>query len=278
MKKLLCLICAVLMMVLCLVGCGEKKSVTATAALADPDAAKGAEITFTVGFDAEFPPYGYLDVEKNEYTGFDLVLAEEVCKRNEWTLVKKPINWQLKDSELTTGTIDCIWNGFTMNGREEDYTFTKPYVDNSQVVVVRAADKITALKDLAGKSVEVQKESSAESALTSTEENEKNLALAKTFKELKSVADYNTALMDLESGICDAVAMDIGVAQYKVASNKKLTMLKETLATEQYAIGFKKGNTALCDKVEATLKEMLSDGTFAKIAKDWELSDSVCLK
>ncbi len=278
MKKILCLACAVLMMVLCFAGCGEKASVSASKALADPDAAKGADITFTVGFDAEFPPYGYLDTETNEYTGFDLVLAEEVCKRNEWTLVKKPINWDLKDSELETGTIDCIWNGFTMNGREEEYTFSSPYVDNSQVVVVRKADKINALKDLAGKSVEVQKESSAEAALTSTEDNEKNLALAKTFKELKSVADYNTALMDLESGICDAVAMDIGVAQYKVAANDKLMMLSETVATEQYAVGFKKGNTALCDKVEETLKAMVADGTFAKIAEDWELSDCVCLK
>ncbi len=278
MKKIVCLVCAVLMMVLCLAGCGDKNAISASKAVADPDSVNGAKITFTVGFDAEFPPYGYLDTETNEYTGFDLVLAEEVCKRNGWELVKKPINWDLKDSELETGTIDCIWNGFTMNGREDAYTFSEPYVDNSQVVVVRKADKLNVLSDLAGKAVEVQKESSAEAALTSTEDNEENLALAKSFKELKSVADYNTALMDLESGICDAVAMDIGVAQYKVAANDKLMMLSETLATEQYAIGFKKGNTVLCDKVEETLKAMVADGTFAKIAEEWELSDCVCLK
>ena len=84
--------------------------------------------------------------------------------------------------------------------------------------------------------------------------------------------------MDLESGICDAVAMDIGVAQYKVAANDKLMMLSETLATEQYAIGYKKGNILLCDKVEATIDAMVADGTFAKIAEEWELSDCVCRK
>ena len=278
MKKILCLVCALLMILVCFAGCGEKKTISASKAVEEPDSVNGATITFTVGFDAEFPPYGYLDTETNEYTGFDLVLAEEVCKRNGWELVKKPINWDLKDSELETGTIDCIWNGFTMNGRENDYTFSTPYVDNSQVVVVRKADKLNSLKDLAGKSVEVQKESSAEAALTGEDASDENKALKETFKELKSVADYNTALMDLESGICDAVAMDIGVAQYKVAANDKLMMLSETLATEQYAIGYKKGNILLCDKVEATIDAMVADGTFAKIAEEWELSDCVCRK
>ena len=276
MKKLLCLTCAVLMMVLCFAGCGGKDAEESQAA-ADVSGAPAAKITFTVGFDAEFPPYGYLDTETNEYTGFDLVLAEEVCKRNGWELVKKPINWDAKDMELESGTIDCIWNGFTMNGREDDYTFSKPYVDNSQVVVVRK-DEISDLADLKGKSVEVQKESSAEAALIGEDASEENKALAESFGELVSVADYNTALIDLESGICDAVAMDIGVAKYKVAENDKLVMLDTPIATEQYAIGFKKGNTELCDKVQATLDEMVKDGTFAKIAEEWDLSDSVCLK
>ena len=277
MKKLLCLVCAVLMMVLCFAGCGndaDKKDDTSKADAVST--AKAEKITFTVGFDAEFPPYGYLDTDTNEYTGFDLVLAEEVCKRNGWELAKKPINWDSKDMELDSGTIDCIWNGFTMNGREEEYTFSKPYVDNSQVVVVRK-DEIADLAGLAGKSVEVQKESSAEAALKGEDATEENKALAESFKELVSVGDYNTALMDLESGICDAVAMDIGVAQYKVAENDKLVMLDTPIATEQYAIGFKKGNTELCDKVQATLDEMVKDGTFAKIAEEWGLSDSVCL-
>ena len=103
--------------------------------------------TFTVGFDAEFPPYGYMD-DNGEYVGFDLDLAEEVCKRNGWELVKRPIDWNSKDMELTSGNIDCIWNGFTMNGREDDYTWSDPYIDNSQVFVVAKDSGIATMADL----------------------------------------------------------------------------------------------------------------------------------
>lgn len=106
--------------------------------------------TFTVGFDAEFPPYGYMD-DNGEYVGFDLDLAEEVCKRNGWELVKRPIDWNSKDMELTSGNIDCIWNGFTMNGREDDYTWSDPYIDNSQVFVVAKDSGIATMADLAAR-------------------------------------------------------------------------------------------------------------------------------
>ena len=96
-----------------------------------------------VGFDAEFPPYGFSD-GKGGYQGFDLDLAQEVCNRNNWTLVKQPIDWDAKDAELNSGTIDCIWNGFTINGRENDYTWSKPYIDNKQVVVVNSDSGIIA--------------------------------------------------------------------------------------------------------------------------------------
>ena len=108
---------------------------------------KNDENEFTVGFDAEFPPYGYKD-DNGEYVGFDLSLAEEVCKRNGWTLKKQPIDWDSKDMELKSGTIDCIWNGFTINGREDLYTWSKAYVDNSQVVIVKSKSGIDTLEDL----------------------------------------------------------------------------------------------------------------------------------
>ena len=111
--------------------------------------------TFTVGFDAEYPPYGYMD-DNGEYTGFDLELAQAVCDMEGWELVKTPINWDSKDMELNSGSIDCIWNGFTMNGREDDYTWSMPYVDNSQVIVVSEDSGINTLEDLAGKTVGVQ--------------------------------------------------------------------------------------------------------------------------
>ena len=133
------------------------------------EAEEGAGKTFTVGFDAEYPPYGFMD-ENGEYTGFDLELAQAVCDLEGWELVKKPINWDSKDMELNSGSIDCIWNGFTMNGREDDYTFSVPYVDNSQVIVVAADSGIAALADLAGKTVGVQAASAALDLLNSEEE------------------------------------------------------------------------------------------------------------
>ncbi|MBR6336337.1 MAG: ABC transporter permease subunit [Ruminococcus sp.] len=230
-----------------------------------------------VGFDAEFPPYGYKD-ESGEYVGFDLSLAEEVCKRNGWELVKQPIDWDSKDMELKTGAIDCIWNGFTVTGREKLYTWTTPYVDNSQVTVVLADSGITQMSDLAGKVVAVQADSAALAAFDSEDATDENKALAQSFKELQQVPNYNIAFLNLESGAVSAICMDIGVAKYEIeARGSKFMMLDEPVSTEQYAVGFLKGNYELRDKVQETLIEMLDDGTFANIAKDWELSDSVCL-
>lgn len=233
--------------------------------------------TFTIGFDAEFPPYGYKD-ESGEYVGFDLDLAQEVCNRNGWTLVKQPIDWDSKDMELNSGTIDCIWNGFTMNGRENEYTWSSAYVDNSQVVVVKADSGIEKLSDLAGKVVVVQADSSALAAFTGEDAESKNLTLAASFQSLQQVSDYNSAFMNLESGSVDAVCMDIGVANYELqARGSKYILLNDHISSEEYGIGFKKGNTELRNQVQEALNEMLADGTFDKIAQKWELEESVCL-
>jgi len=267
MKKLLALLLCVTMAAFTLTGCGASEDAAATSE-------GGERTTFTVGFDAEFPPYGYMD-DNGEYVGFDLSLAQEVCNRNGWELVKQPINWDTKDMELSSGAIDCIWNGFTINGREDAYTWSVPYVDNSQVFVVAADAGIASQADLAGKTVAVQADSSALAALNS----EENTALTESFAALNQFAEYNTAFMDLEAGAVDAVAMDIGVANYQMESREagKFVILDDYLSTEQYGVGFLLGNEALRDQVQSTLYEMVEDGTFAKIAEEWGLSDVVCL-
>ncbi len=274
MKKLIAVMTVLCLCAALLAGCGAASS-SAPAS----EAASGAEATtFTVGFDAAFPPYGYLDTATQEYVGFDLDLAAEVCARNGWELVKQPIDWDSKDMELSSGTIDCIWNGFTMNGREDKYTWSVPYVDNSQVVVVAADSGIAALADLAGKVVNVQADSSALAALTGEDASEENQALAASFASLEQVADYNTAFMNLEAGVVDAIAMDVGVAKYQIEQRgDAYVILDETIASEQYGVGFLLGNEELRDQVQATLFEMLDDGTFAEIAETWGLTDSVCL-
>ena len=235
--------------------------------------APAEEGKLVVGFDAEYPPYGYMD-DNGEYTGFDLELAQAVCDLEGWELVKTPIDWNSKDMELNSGSIDCIWNGFTMTGREEEYTWSVPYVDNSQVIATTENSGISGLADLAGKIVGVQAGSSA-LALLEDEEGQKELA--DTFGTLQQFSDYNSAFAELQAGSIDAIAMDIGVAQYQIKNREGFVILEETLSAEQYAIGFKKGNEELCEIVNADLMTLLENGTFAELAEKYELSDMVCL-
>lgn len=281
MKKFLAAAVAVVMALGVMTGCSSTSEEPAENNEATEEGAEaGEKTTFTVGFDAEYPPYGYM-AEDGSYVGFDLDLAQEVCDRNGWELVKQPVDWNSKDMELNSGSIDCIWNGFTMTGREDKYTFSDPYVDNSIVFVVLSDSDIQTKDDLAGKVVVTQADSSALAALTSEEDNEENLALAASFASLEQVADYNTAFMELESGVVDAIAVDIGVAQYQLTSRgDTFRKLDEPLSTEQYAIGFKLGNTELRDQVQATLDEMVADGTFDEIVAnytDYNLDQMVCL-
>lgn len=230
--------------------------------------------TFTLGFDADFPPYGYVD-DNGDYVGFDLDLAAEVCSRLGWELVLQPVDWDSKDMELDSGAIDCIWNGFTMSDdRMDDYTWSEPYVDNSQVFVVSKDSGIASFADLAGKVVAVQADSSALEALNSDDHAD----LTASFAELMQVPEYNTAFMNLESGAVDAIAMDIGVANYQIESrDADFVILDEVLVSEIYGIGFKKGNEELRDQVQGALDEMAADGKLDEIADKWGQKDSVIL-
>ena len=243
----------------------------------EQNASANSDDIFIVGFDAAFPPYGYKD-ENGEYVGFDLDLAAQVAKRNGWVLVKQPIDWDSKDFELNSNSIDCIWNGFTINGREGAYTWSAAYVDNSQVVIVRANSDINKLSDLAGKTVIVQTDSSALAAFKGANAKDENKKLAASFKALEQVNDYNTAFLSLESGAADAICLDIGVAKYQLGlRGGEFKMLPQSVSSEQYGIGFKLGNTELRDKVQNTLFEMLKDGTFMQTAQKWGLQDAVSL-
>ena len=219
--------------------------------------------TFTVGFDQDFPPMGFVG-EDGEYTGFDLELAQAVCDKMGWEFVPEPIAWDAKDAMLESGAIDCIWNGFTINGREDDYTWSDPYLDNSQVFVVRADSGIESAEDLAGKTVDVLTDSSAQAAL------EDNQELSSTFGNLQVIADYNTGFMELESGVVDAVAMDIVVASYQIESrDADFVILDDVISTEECGVGFAKGNEAVRDQVQTALEELAADGTMAEISTKW---------
>ena len=215
--------------------------------------------TLTVGFDAEYPPFGYMD-ESGEYVGFDLDVAQKVCDNLGWELVKKPINWDSKDMELNSGNIDCIWNGFTINGREDDYTWSDPYLNNEQVMVVASDSGIETLADLAGKNVVVQAASAALDALNS----EDNKELTDSFASLTENPDYNTAFMNIDSGAADAVA-----GKYKI--------LDEPIQSEQYGIGFAKGNEELRDTVWTEVMKLYDEGEIDKLAEQYGVADMLCL-
>ena len=266
-------------MALSMTACGSSNSAAETTA-ADTEAAESqAEETtaeeakttdggtLIVGFDQDFPPMGFVG-DDGEYTGFDLELAQEVAKRLGLEYKAQPIAWDSKDMELESGNIDCIWNEFTMTGREDDYTWTEPYMANQQVFVVANDSDINSQADLAGKIVEVQADSSAEAALKEAPE------LTATFKELLTTADYNTAFMDLEQGAVDAIAMDVIVAGYQIQQrNADFKILDDSLSEEEYGVGFKKGNTELRDKVQSTLEEMAEDGTLQEVSEKWFSKD-----
>ena len=248
---------------LTLVGCGgsgtgSNAATTSAASEAASSAAAdtSADIsTLTVGFDQAYPPYGFVG-DDGQFTGFDLDLAAEVCKRNSWDIKLEPIDWDAKDTLLNSGAITCIWNGFTMEGRENDYTFSEPYMLNGQVVVVKKDSGIASLADLAGKTVITQTDSAAQEVLQGDKAD-----VAATFASLETIGDYNTAFMQLESGAVDAVACDLSIAQYQLAAKPDAyTQLDEALSSEHYAVGFKKGSDALAKKVTDTLKAMDADG------------------
>lgn len=282
MKKILTIALTLCLLATALAGCGssapaapDPTAATTEApaeATAEP-AAEGGKLI--VGFDAEFPPFGYI-AEDGSYDGFDLALAQEVCARLGWEYEAVAIDWASKDAELKAGNINCIWNGFTCTGREEEYTWSDPYIDNSIVAIVRADSGIESLADLAGKTVMVQSASSGLDALTANEE------LTASFGELVQLPDYNTGFLELRQGTVDAVVVDVGVGNYQIANTEgDYVILSEPVSVEQYAIGFYLGNEALPDAVNEQLLAIAEDGTMMSIAEkyvDKGLSlDSLCL-
>lgn len=267
-----------------LAGCSSAKTAQSTSASADTSAVESKsddtttaasenKSTFTVGFDQDFPPMGFVG-DDGEFTGFDLELAAEVAKRIGKEIKYQPIAWDAKDMELTSGNIDCIWNGFSIQGREDKYTWSKPYMKNDQVFVVKSDSSIDSIEDLAGKTVEVQTDSSAEAAL------KENTELANTFGKLQTVADYNTGFMDLEMGGVDAIAMDSVVANYQITKRggNGFTVLDTPLSSEEYGIGFKLGNETLRNEVQKALEDMKADGTMKTISEKWFGKDVTTLE
>jgi len=219
---------------------------------------------FVLGLDDSFPPLGFRD-ENNDIVGYDIDLAKEVAKRLGVEFKAQPIDWDAKEMELNTGKIDCIWNGFTMTGeREKALAFTKAYLNNEQVLVVRSDSGVKSLADMAGKTVGLQSGSSAQEAVNG------NKTFAASLKKQVMFKDNVTALNDLSIGGVDGVVMDSVVAEYSITATKKpFTVIDEPLSKEEYGVAFRKGDAALRDEVQKTLEEMQKDGTVTAVSIKW---------
>ncbi|MEH7115872.1 amino acid ABC transporter substrate-binding protein [Neobacillus vireti] len=219
--------------------------------------------TLVIGIDDKFAPMGFRD-ENNKIVGFDIDLAKAAAEKMGKKVKFQPIDWNTKESELSSGRIDLIWNGYTITDeRKKKVLFTKPYLQNAQVVVTRADSKLSKLADLEGKVVGLQSLSSAADALDANPIKSK----IKTVTEFK---DNVLALNDLKSGRLDAVVIDEVVINYYMTKEKNtFKVLNESLAPEEYGVGVKKGNEELLKNLQKALDDMNADGTASKISTKW---------
>ncbi|NLK90735.1 MAG: amino acid ABC transporter substrate-binding protein [Clostridiales bacterium] len=220
-----------------------------------------------MGLDDTFAPMGFRD-KQNNLVGFDVDLAKEVFKRAEIELKLQPIDWSMKETELNTGKIDVIWNGYTITpGRKEQVDFTKPYLTNKQIIVTMAGSGVDKREDLAGKKVAIQSESSAIDAVEAYPD------VVKTFDGGKPVlfATNDKALMDLEVGRSDAVVGDEVYVRYyiKQKGKEKYKIAKEDFGDEEYGIGFRKTNGDLLKLIDDVLDKMREDGSYDEIYNKW---------
>ena len=253
MKKLIAAMLVVLVAGMLVAGCGgtDKKKIV-------------------VGLDDNFPPMGFRD-DKNNIVGFDVDMAKEASKRLGMEVEFKPIDWNSKEAELSGKRVDVLWNGLTITEkRKENILFTKPYMENRQMIVVAANSPIKTKADLAGKVVGTQDGNSSVEAI------EKEVAVMKSFKEFKKYGDNVAAFMDIKTGRLDALVVDEVVGRYFIAKKPgEYVVLKDNFGSEEYGVGMRKDDKELLAKLQKAMDEMKKDGTAAKISKQWFGEDIV---
>ena len=253
MKKFLCALVAVAM-TLSLAACGSEKN-----------AAANEKMVFTMGIDAEYPPFSYMD-DNGEYTGFDVEICKAACEKLGWDFEVFGVNWDEKLVQLDADECDCVWSGMTIldSMKEAGYVLSKPYYDNTQVLLVKEASGYNSTADLAGKVVAVQLGTSGENLL------QNDLAdLAATFDSVLTCDSFLKCFTELGGDAVDAVFVDYPVAASYAAENEGYKIIDEQLGGEQYGIAFRSGDQAICDSIEKAVQELVADGTYAEIANKY---------
>lgn len=283
MKKILAMALSLILVLGVLAGCGQTQEPAADpteAPAADPTEAPAADPTeapaeeepaetfvFKQGFDLDYPPYSYLK-DDGSIGGFDVEVCQAVCEYLGWGYEAVPFNWDAKDAELAAGSCDCIWSGFTVEGREDDYLWSDPYSNNTQLILTTEDSGIKTLADLTGKIVGVQTATSAYDLLQDAEAD-----LCATFASLEVYETYTIAFADLQAGAIDAIAIDATAGGYLISGLEGYKFLGEDLGTETYAIGFRLEDVELRDQVNEALKALAADGTIDAIAANDDYAD-----
>lgn len=264
MKRIFALMMAAVM-VFALCACGGAKEEKAPA----ETAAEAEKVVFKQGFDLDYPPYSFR-TDDGEVGGFDVEVCQAVCAELGWEYEAVPFNWDAKDAELNAGSCDCIWSGITIEGREDDYCWTVPYSNNTQMILVPENSEIKTLADLAGKVVGVQTATSAYDLLDEGDQAE----LKASFASLEVYETYTIAFNDLMAGAIDAIAIDVTSGNFLMSKNPGYMFLDEVLGSETYGIAFRKGDEALRDQVWAGFLKVVESGKFAEIAENYpEIKD-----
>ena len=276
MKKISLAVFAMMMVAMLAVFAGCSSSSDTNSGTADSGTAQDNSLqnvldkgTLVLGLDDSFPPMGFRD-ENNNIVGFDIDVATEVANRMGVELKLQPIEWSTKEMELNTGSVDCLWNGLSIDDeRKQAMDLSEPYMTNRMVLVVLNDSEYTDQASLAGKTIGVQNGSPAEKILEESD-------FSKTIGNTIGFKDNVTAFMELETKGIDAIFMDEVVANYAITSqNKDFKVLEDGLTEEEYAVGFKKGNTALKNEVQKYIYEMKADGTMTQISEKWFGKDVV---
>ena len=255
-----------------MIGCGST-SKSGSASLKENTESTLDKDELVIGLDDTFVPMGFKD-ESGELCGFDVELAKAVGEKLNKKIKFQAIDWSMKETELSGGNIDLIWNGYSINDeRKEKVEFSKAYLNNTQIIVTLADSNINSKVDLKGKKVGAQNQSTAVDAV----EAEKNVMDTFDGGKLVTFEDNNQALMDLEAGRLDAIVVDEILARYyiKQRGEEKYKILTENFGDEQYGVGIRKGDTKFVEAFNKALDEVIADGTAGEISKKWFDEDIV---
>lgn len=261
------------------------ESSSAAESNADSSAADSTESTASEGGDWQyiadkgnfvagitlFEPMNYYD-ENGELTGFETEFTKAVCEKLGVEAKFQEIEWDKKEIELNAKTIDAIWNGLTVTEeRKENMGFSKSYVRNKQVVVIKAdnKDKYTDEASMAGASCAAESGSAGQTAIETSSVLSQN--------EFVGASAQKDVLLEVKAGTVELGVLDYVMAKASIGEGTDYSdlMIVEgvELAPEEYAIGMRKGDTETIEKVNGAIDELVADGTLKALAEKYGLAD-----